>query len=650
MLKEAFALHMQGKFAEAERAYAELLRLQPDNVRALHLCGVLALQRGQAGQGIALISRALALEPRQPLAHRDLGNAHQQAGQFDEALAAYDRSLALKPDQADVHNNRGIALAKLNRTEDALASYERAIALKPDYAQAYNNRGTVLSGLGRTKEALADFDRAVAIEPRYAKALDNRGGALIRLRRGAEALESYDRALALDSGLASAHDGRGTALAMLQRPAEALESHDRAIALDPGSANTHNNRGAALAALGRAAEALESHDRALALDPGSALVHSNRGAALGLLDRMEESLESLDRALALDPGLIQAHTNRGNFLNDLGRHADALASFEHALICDPQSADAHFGKSQALLAEGRFAQAWPHYEWRKRRLAENVFHAQGRPEWTGQEDISGKTVFIEAEQGLGDTIQFCRYAPLVADRGARVVLTAQTSLTELLATLDPRVEILAVPDLPAAFDYHAALLSLPRAFATTVETAPAATPYLYAPPERSAAMRARIGDADFKIGVCWQGSAIAGTRSFPLRHLEEIARLPGVRLFSLQKGAGVEQLDNLPGGMRVETLGGNFPEDFTDTAAAMAAMELIISCDTSVAHLAGALGRPAFVALRHAADWRWLRARDDSVWYPGLRLFRQNTPGDWISVFRKMQAALASLTSGGQLT
>src|SRR6185437_4736000 len=210
--------------------------------------------------------------------------------------------------------------------------------------------------------------------------------------------------------------------------AEALESHDSAIALDPSSANAHNNRGAAVAALGRAVEALESHDRAIALDPGSALIHSNRGAALGLLDRMEEGLESLDRAIALDPGLLQAYTNRGYFLNDLGRHDDALASFEQALMCDPQSADAHFGKSQALLADGRFAQAWPHYEWRKRRLAENVFHSQGRPEWTGEEDIAGKILFLEAEQGLGDTIQFCRYAPLAADLGARVVLTAQASL------------------------------------------------------------------------------------------------------------------------------------------------------------------------------------------------------------------------------
>lgn len=641
MLKDAFALHAQGKLAEAERAYGDVLRREPGNFQALHLLGVLALQRGQTAQAIDAIRRSLALEPRQALAHRDLGNGLQQAGRFEEALAAYDRALALKPDQADAHNNRGIALARLNRMEEALAAYERAIALKPDYAQAHNNRGTALAGLGRAREALADFDRALALDPRYAKAWDNRGGALVTLHCPEMALESFESAIALMPGLASAHDGRGTTLAMLQRPAEALESHDRAVALDPGSAAAHNNRGTALAALGRHAEALESHDRAIALDPGLALAHNNRGAALGHLGRIAEGLESLGRAIALKPDMIQASTNRGNFLNDLGRHEEALASFDQALARDPNFADAHFGKSQSLLALGRFAQAWPHYEWRKRRLAESAFHAKGRPQWSGHEDISGKTLFIEAEQGLGDTIQFCRYAPLAADRGARVVLTAQAVLADLLRSLDSRLEILAVPELPGGFEYHIPLLSLPGAFGTRLETIPAATPYLRACPERAAAMRTRTGGTGFKIGVCWQGSYIASTRSFPLDVLAGIARLPQVRLFSLQKGAGSEQLDALPQGMRVERLGADFPEDFADTAAAMDAMDLVISCDTSVAHLAGALGRPVWVALRHAAEWRWLTERSDSPWYPGMRLFRQSAPGDWPSVFRAMEMELA---------
>jgi hypothetical protein len=344
----------------------------------------------------------------------------------------------------------------------------------------------------------------------------------------------------------------------------------------------------------------------------------------------------------LRPDLDQAHTNHGNFLVDLKRYDDALQSFDRAIALNPESADGHFGKSLALLMQGKYGDAWPGYEWRKRRVAPEAFHGQGRPEWTGKENLAGKTLFIEAEQGLGDTIQFCRYAPLAADRGARVIMTAQTSLTELLQSLDPRIEIVPAGSEPSAFDYHAALLSLPQAFGTEVATIPAAIPYLRADPERIAGMRARIGSTGFKIGLCWQGSYIAGLRSFPLRALESISHLPGVSLISLQKNDGVEQLDALPDGMRVESLGGNFPEDFAETAAAMEAMDLIISCDTSVAHLAGALGRPIWVALPYAADWRWLLDRTDSPWYPGMQLFHQPARGDWAGLFLKIEAQLAA--------
>jgi tetratricopeptide (TPR) repeat protein len=677
MLKEAFALHAQGKLAEAERAYAEILRRQPRNFQALHLLGVVALQQGQTERGIDLLRQALKLEPRQPLAHRDLGNAMQQLERFEEALASYDKSLALKPDLADAHNNRGIALAALKRPDDALASYSRAIALKPDYAQAYNNRGTVLSDQKRSAEALADFSKAIALAPDYVKALDNRGSALgelsrceealadhdraialhggnadshnkrgsvlMKLGRAQDALESFDRAIALDPALESAHNGRGTALTMLKRPQEALESHDRAIALDPASAAAHTNRGTALTMLKRPLEALESHERALALDPQSATAHNNRGGALGDLGRTEEALESIDRAIALDPMVIQAHTNRGNFLTDLRRPDEALASFDRALALDPYATEAHFGKSLVLLSTGRLAEAWPPYEWRKRRVAEDAFHGLGRPEWSGRKDVAGRTVFIEAEQGLGDTIQFCRYAPMVADLGAEVVLSAQDSLVRLLRNFDPRIRIAPLDDLPKDFDYHAALLSLPLAFGTDIATIPASIPYLRAAPDQTAQMRERIGGDGFKIGICWQGSYIAGKRSFPLSCFEGISRYSGVRLISLQKGDGIEQLDDLPAGMRVETLGGNFPEDFADTAAAMAAMDLVVSCDTSVAHLAGALGRPTWVALRHAADWRWLQDRDDSPWYPGMRLFRQSANGDWTNVFAEIEKNLAEI-------
>jgi tetratricopeptide (TPR) repeat protein len=677
MLKDAFQLHAQGRFAEAERAYADILKAEPKNFQALHLMGVLAVQQGQNQRGIQLIREALKLEPRQPLAQRDLGNAFQQANRLDEALSCFDKALALKPDMADVFNNRGVTLAALGRAEDALESYSRAIALKPDYAQAYNNRGTILSDRMRKMDAIADFDRAIALSPGYIKALNNRGaaltdlerldealkdhdraialapgeapshvqraGVLMRLGRRREALESYDRAIALNPALAEAHDGRGTVLILLQRPEEALESCERALALNPGSANFHNNRGSALAALDRPGEALAAHEKALSLDPNSATAMSNRGAALSRLDRLEEGLESVDRALALQPGLAQAHINRGNFLADLKRYGDALESFERAASLNPGSADAHFGRSTMLLLTGRFEEGWPPYEWRKKRVGE-AFNAQGRPAWTGKGEIAGKTIFVEAEQGYGDTIQFSRYVPMVADLGARVILTAREGQMRLLKGLDPRVEVVPAASPPAMFDYHVALVSLPMAFGTTLANIPARLPYLQADAGAAEKWRRRIGTQGFKIGVSWQGSAYSGGRSFPLAALAAIAKRPDVRLLGLQKGAGSEQLGTLPAGMTVETLGPEYDAgDFAETAAVIEALDLVISCDTAIAHLAGALARPTWVALRDAADWRWLQERGDSPWYPGMRLFRQAARGDWAGVFAGMAAELDRL-------
>ena len=676
-LKDAFALHAQGRLKEAERAYAALLGHQPGNFQALHLMGVLLLQQGEKARGVELLHQSLKLEPRQPLAHRDLGNALQQSGQLEEALASYDQALALKGDLADLHNNRAIVLTALGRGDEALESYSRAVALKPDYTQAYNNRGALLSSRKHFAEALADFEKAIALQPDYIKAYNNRGGVLadlgrhsealadhdhaialhpegaeshnrrghvlVALARPSEALVSFDRAIALEPGLATAHEGRGTALSALGRHEEALDCQDRALLLDAKSATAHNNRGSALAALDRLAEALESHERAILLDPTSANAHNNRGAALALLGRLEESILSFDNAIALKPDSVQAYTNRGKHLADLNRQQEALASYERAAAIQPSSAEAHFGRSLILLTEGRYNEAWPVYEWRKRRVAEEAFHAQGRPTWTGAENIAGKTLFIEAEQGLGDTIQFCRYAPLAADLGAKVVMTAQESLVELLKSLDPRVTIVPVGETPSVFDYHAALLSLPLAFGTTVETIPATVPYLKADPARVMRLREQVGPPGFRIGICWQGSYIAGNRSFPLTSFGEIARLPGVRLISLQKGAGTEDVRTLPPDMRVEELGGGFPRDFSDTAAAIEALDLVISCDTSVAHLAGALNRPCWVVLRHGADWRWLTRRNDTPWYPGMRLFRQAAPGDWSSAFQRMTTEIAEI-------
>jgi tetratricopeptide (TPR) repeat protein len=536
---------------------------------------------------------------------------------------------------------RAFALHQRGRLGEAEAAYQQLLRQSPKNAGVLHLLGLLTVQKGQTARGIDLIRHAIDIDPKRFFAHRDLGNVLLQSGRFAEALASYDLALALKPGVAGILDNRGTALRMLGRLQDALASHDRAIALEPGHAITHINRGGALAGLNRFSEALESFDRAIVLESSSALAHSNRGGALHRLERFAEALESHDRAIALAPKLAQAHITRGQTLAELGRYPEALEAFDRALALDAGSIEAQFEKATTLLIMGRFREGWQAYEARRRRVAADAFHPGGRPQWTGRENIAGKTLFIEGEQGLGDMIQFCRYAPLCADMGARVILTARESQLRLLQTLDPRLDVRPAAGWPTDFDYHIPLMSLPMAFDAGQRGFAARTPYLRAEAERVELWRHRIGPEGFKIGICWQGGPGNPARSFPLSALEPIAAQSGVRLISLQKQTQAGQLNASP--MNVETLGEDYdagPHGFLDAAAVMEAVDLVISCDTSVAHLAGALARPVWVALKFAPDWRYLTDREDCVWYPSMRLFRQDRPGDWQSVFTRMAAAL----------
>jgi tetratricopeptide (TPR) repeat protein len=395
--------------------------------------------------------------------------------------------------------------------------------------------------------------------------------------------------------------------------------------------------------LDRIAEALESFDRAIRLDPRSAIAHSNRGGTLHRLDRLENALESHDRSLALNPDLGSALVNRAQTLVELGRYDEALDGYERALALDPNSAEAEFGRATTLLIRGQFQEGWLAYERRRERVGGDAFHTEGRPQWSGQQDINGKTLFIEGEQGLGDMIQFCRYARHCADLGARVILTTRDSQVRLLQSLDRRIEVRGERDRPRIFDYHIALMSLPMALGLKESDLAGQVPYLHAEPAKVEEWRNRLGTNGYKVGICWQGGPNSMGRSFPLSLLADIGRRPDFRIISLLKGAGSEQLDGLPTGMAVELLGADYdagPDGFIDAAAVMQNLDLVIACDTALAHLAGALARPVWVALKYSPDWRFMLGRQDSLFYPTMRLFRQDKLRDWPGVFAKISASL----------
>ena len=501
---------------------------------------------------------------------------------------------------------------------------------------------------GRLQQAVAAYQDVLRLDGANAGAMHGLGLLLQQNGQHALAVDVISQAIAIDPKVAGMYANRGLALGALGRLEEAVADHARATALAPALAPAHVNLAGALRSLGRLDEALQSYDRALALQPARADAHTDRGAVLEALGRLDEAVAAYDQALALAPGQVAAWFNRGNALKKLKRLADAIASYERAIALAPDFAMARYNLAVCLLLEGRFAPGLPEYEWRKRAPDFSDNRTFATPALSAADDLRGKTLFIYPELFLGDVIQFARYARLAVERGARVALAAPASLHALLRTLGPGIELLPRDAEPATFDHHCALLSLPLAFGTSLETIPADVPYLSAEPGRMARWGARLSGEGFRVGVCWQGSTQAYAapmqRSFPLAELAPIAQIPGA-LISLQKHEGLDQLAALPAGMAVEALGEAFdagPDAFLDAAAVMAACDLVISADTATAHLAGALGARTWIPLPFVPDWRWLLDRSDSPWYPSLRLFRQAVSGDWTGVFAEMAAALAT--------
>ncbi len=540
-----------------------------------------------------------------------LGVLHMQAGEPDAALRCFDRAVGAAPDFADGHCNRGVVLQQAGRLDDALAAYDRTLRVAPDHPNALFNRGIVLRLLGRPDEALAAFDRVLATQPRNAEALLKR--AYLRSERGdyAAALEDFARVLGLDPPNLEAAFGRVSTLVALGRLAEALEGIDRIVAAQPASADAQLVRGQILVDLDREAEALA------AIAP---VVASGRGGA---------KVAILQAALSWRTG----------------RRDEAIAILDAVARSGTDDVQVQQAMAQYLLAVGDFHRGWVAYEHRGDSYGTRHSEIETRaPRWTGG-DIAGKTILVCAEQGIGDTLQFVRFLAPLRAREAEIRMLVQPVLLRLMESLPVSVAWFDSAADVGAVDFQIPLLSLPRVFGTTLETIPGEVPYLFAEPARVADWRARIGQRGFRIGVVWQGNPKYKNdrrRSAPLRHYAALAGVPGVRLISLQAAHGLDQLDDLPEGMAVEMLGDRIaanPDGISEIAAAMASLDLVVTSDTAIAHLAGALGHPVWVALSDDPDWRWMIGRDDSPWYPTMRLFRQKVRGDWAGVFAEIAAA-----------
>jgi tetratricopeptide (TPR) repeat protein len=508
------------------------------------------------------------------------------------------------------------------RIHDAATVYRRLLAAEPGNPDAMHLLGVALAQMGSPEEAIGLIRAAVRARPNAPMAHNNLGNAFRAARRYAEALESYERATALKPDYIEAHSSAGHMLIALDRPEQALARADRALRLKT--------------------------------DFLDALVC--RGIALGKLERHEEALESFDKVIALQPQHADAYYNRGNVLGALRRDDEALGSFERALALQPNYIPARWNSALLKLLRGEWREGWQRYE---ARFEMDQLQGQGptrgfsQPRWRGREPLAGKTILLWAERGLGDTIQFSRYASLVRAQGANVVLEVQPPLKGLLGTQFPDVRVIAQGEAIGDFDYHCPLLSLPLAFGTEIGNLPVAVTYLKADAAAVERWARRLpSDTAIRVGIAWQGNLEAERnwargRSIPLDAFRELAHEPNFRLISLQTGPAAQQLAQVDFRAAVTSFGDSLDggaSAFLDTAAIMMSLDLVITADTSIAHLAGALGVPVWVALHATSEWRWLLDRHDSPWYPSMRLFRQQRIDDWSAVFAAIGAELRQAT------
>ncbi|MEP6670567.1 MAG: tetratricopeptide repeat protein [Chthoniobacter sp.] len=543
----------------------------------------------------------------------DLAVQHHQAGRLAEAEALYRQILAVQPQHADALHHLGVIAHQVGRHDLAVGWIQQAVTLNPGNPAAHGNLGEAWRALGRLDEAVAAYRGALGIRPDIPEVYNNLGNALKEQRRFDEAAAAYRHA----------------------------------ILLQPLLAEAHSNLASVLTNQGRAEEAIAACRRALELKADFAEAHSNLGAALAELGRFDEAVVADQRALEIRPDLAETHRNLGDALIELGRYDEALAAFHRALEIRPGDADASFSQSLAWLLHGDFARGWPAYErrWEAHRLTRRNF---SQPLWDGAA-LPGARVLVYAEQGFGDAIQFIRYAELIAERGGQVIVECLPEMVELFRSARAVSEVVATGGTLPPFDVHVPMLSLPRIFQTTLEGIPRTAPYLSPDPGRRALWRERLGSdrTRLRVGVAWSGSPRhrhTRKRDLPFEKLTPRFRLESVEYFRLQVDDAAEA-NPPPSGISGMIDHREHIQDFADTAAFMAELDLIISVDTAVAHLAGALGRPVWTLLPFVPDWRWGLEREDTPWYPTMRLFRQPALGDWDTVVQRVAGELETMAT-----
>ena len=575
-IRSAFEHFQAGKLQQAENIYKEILKVEPNNVDALHFLGILHYQLGNYDSAINYFKEVLLLDPTNADAYYNLGIAFERKGQLDKAITCYQKTIELTPSSADAYNNLGLILQEKGQLDEAITSYRRALQLNPNYFYAYYNLGNALKRKGQLDKAITCYQKT--------------------------------------------------------------------IELNPSSADAYNNLGSALQEKGQLDKAITCYQKTIELNPSLADAYNNLGTALQEKGQLDEAITSYQRVLQLDPNYIVAYNNLGLALQEKGQLDEAITSYQRALQLNPNDAYTHLNMSLTFLLAGNYKEGWKEFEWRQ-KLDEHFKHNFLQPLWDGS-DITGRTILLYTEQGLGDAIQFIRYAPLVAEYGARVFIECRKELKALFKNVGGVYKVIAHGEQLPEFDVHYPLMSLPVIFSTTLESIPSNVPYIRADPILVQKWREKIHqeNSHLRIGLVWASGpgGLSKRKSLNLNILSPLAQLNNISFYSLQKGEVAKQTKCPPIGMRLFDYMEEI-DDFSDTAALIENLDLVISVDTAVAHLAGALGKPIWTLISFEPVWQWMLQREDNQWYPTMRLFRQPSPGDWKSVIGRVRKDLEKL-------
>ena len=617
-------LHQQGRLSEATLIYEAVLKSDPKNAESMHLLGLVAAQSGNYEIAVNWISKAIAISPANSKYHNNLGTAWVDLKQFGKAIESYDSAIQYKEDYADAYFNKGLALIQLKDWGSATLTLKQALIHQPGFFEGIYLLGNTLQELGRFEEAISTYKTAITLNANYAPLFYNLGNAFKAKKQFETAIENYDKSLVINPGFIDAYVNKGVALKELRH----FES------------------------------AIQSQDKALAIDKECAQAYSNRGNVLKELNRLEEAVADYERAISFKADYAEAYCNLAVTLDRLMLTEEAIANYEKAISFKADYVQAHWNKAIALLLLGIFQQGWKSYEWRW--LTENTAKSKkdfSKPIWLGDNDITNKTILIHAEQGLGDTLQFIRYVPMVAALGATVMVEVQAPLLSLFENMQGISVLLKKGDPLPPFDMHCPMMSLPLAFKTALDNIPAC-PQFVIPEAKIQFWSDKLGlKTKLRVGLVWNGGFrpdqpeiwdVNERRNLPLQHLKALVGID-VEFISLQKGEPAESefRQSVAVGWDGPLIHDHVHElkDFSDTAALVMNLDLVIAVDTSTAHLAASLGKPVWLLNRYDTCWRWLLEREDSPWYPSVKIYRQASWGDWDGVMQRVREDLLELAS-----